>query len=78
MPRQPLIFTYWLLRDPVLSFTLFPNTVILPLVTYPRLSSTCVTYRTQVLSTQPLAREEEDFPRTGKHATDMPLLACLA
>ena len=50
------------------------QSVRLPLVTYPSLCSTCVTYRTlfhaighQVLPTQPLPREVEDFPRVDKH-----------
>ena len=66
MPEQPLLFTYWLLRHPP-----FPTqSVGLSLVTYPSLCSTCVTYRMpchaighRVLSTQPLPREAEDFPR---------------
>ena len=49
----------------------FPTqSVRLPLGTYPSLRSTCVTFRTlchavghQVLPTQPLPRELEDFPR---------------
>ena len=49
----------------------FPNTVSrLPLVTYASLCSTFVTYGTlcygsghQMLSTQPLPREAEDFPK---------------
>ena len=53
----------------------FPTqSVRLPLVTYPSLCSTCVTYRTlchaighQVLPTQPLPREGEDFPRGDKY-----------
>ena len=65
----------------------FPTqSVRLPLVTYPSLSSTCVTYRTlchaighQVLPTQPLPREVEDFPRADKYfklcaSTHMPNL----
>ena len=50
----------------------------LPLVTYPSLCSTCVTYRTpchaighQVLPTQPIPKEAEDFPRGDKY-----FLAC--
>ena len=58
----------------------FPTqSVRLPLVTYPSLCSTCVTYRTlcnaighQVLPTQPLPREVEDFPRGGKHFKHVP------
>ena len=53
----------------------FPTQSIrLPLVTYPSLCSTCVTYRTlchaighQALPTQPLPREVENFPRGDKH-----------
>ena len=51
----------------------------LPLVTYPSLCSTCVTYRMlchaighQVLPTQPLPREVEDFPRGDKYFTHVP------
>ena len=58
----------------------FPTlSVRLPLVTYPSLCSTCVTYRTlchvighQVLPTQPLPREVEDFPRGDKHFKHVP------
>ena len=58
----------------------FPTqSVRLPLVTYPSLCSTCVTYRTlchaighQVLSTQPLPRELEDFPRGDKYSKHVP------
>ena len=52
-----------------------------PLVPYDLLSSTCMTYRTsyhsighQVLSTQPLPREAQDFPRGRKYPKDVPLL----
>ena len=68
------------------SFLIHPNTV--SSVTYgyhPSLCSTCVTYRTlyraighQVLPTQPLPREAEDFPRSGNHSKHMPLLTYLA
>ena len=61
------------------------QSVRLPLVTYLSLSSTCVTYRTpchsighQVLPTQPLPREAEDFPRGGNHSEHVPLLTYLA
>ena len=58
----------------------FPTqSVRLPLVTYPSLCSTCVTYRTlcdaighEVLPTQPLPREVEDFPRGDKHFKHVP------
>ena len=58
----------------------FPTqSVRLPLVTYPSLCSTCVTYRTlcqvighQVLPTQPLPREVEDFPRGDKYFKHVP------
>ena len=64
----------------------FPTqSVRLPLVTYPSLCSTIMTYRTpchvsghQVLPTQPLPREAEDFPRGGKHSKHVPLLTYLA
>ena len=49
------------------------------LVTYPSLCSTCVTYRTlchalghQVLPTQSLPREAEDFPRGDKYFKHVP------
>ena len=55
------------------------QSVRLPLVTYPSLCSTCVSYRTlchaigpQVLPTQPLPREVEDFPRGDKHFKHVP------
>ena len=51
---------------------------------YPSLCSTCVTYRTpchaighQVLPTQPLPREAEDFPRGDKHFKHVPPLTYL-
>ena len=58
----------------------FPTqSVRLPLVTYPSLCSTCVTYRTlchaighQMLPTQPLPREVEDFPRGDRHFKHVP------
>ena len=60
------------------------QSVRLPLVTYPSLCSTCVTYRTlcnaighQVLPTQPLPREAEDFPRGDKYFKHVPLLTYL-
>ena len=60
------------------SFLIHPpfptQSVRLPLVSYPSLCSTCVTYRRlciaigqQVLPTQPIPREAEDFPRGDKH-----------
>ena len=61
------------------------QSVRLPLVTYPSLCSICATYRMpchvighQVLPTQPLPREAEDFPRGGSHPKHMPLLTYLA
>ena len=59
---------------------LFPTqSVRLPLVTYPSLCSTCMTYRTpchsighQVLPAQPLPREAEDFPRGDKYIKHVP------
>ena len=58
----------------------FPTqSVTLLLVTYPSLCSTRVTYRTlcyaighQVLPTQPLPREVEDFPRGDKYFKHVP------
>ena len=58
----------------------FPTqSVRLPLVTYPSLCSACVTYRTlchaighQVLPTQLLPREVEDFPRGDKYFKHVP------
>ena len=56
----------------------------LHLFTYPSLCSTCVTYRTlyydighQVLPTQPLLREMEDFPRGDKYFKHVPPLTYL-
>ena len=71
------------------SFLIHPpfptQSVRLPLVTYPSLCSTCVTYRMpchaighQALPTQPLPREAEDFPRGDNHSKHMPLLTYLA
>ena len=57
----------------------------LHLVHYNSLCSTCVTYGTpcctighQVLPTQPLPREAEDFHRGGKYPKHMPLPTNLA
>ena len=66
--------------------TPFPTqSVRLPLVTYPSLCSTCVTYRTpchtighQVLPTHPLPRKAEGFPRGDNHPKHVPLLTYLA
>ena len=63
----------------------FPTqSVRLPLLTYPSLCSTCVTYRTpchaighQVLPAQPMPREAEDFSRGGKHFKHVPPLTYL-
>ena len=84
--NNPYFFTYWLPKHSVFWFT--PSSVQSvgqPLITYPSLCSTCMTYRTpchsighQVLPTQPLLREVEDFPRGGKHSKHVPLLTCLA
>ena len=63
---------------------LLTQSVRLPLVTYPSLCSTCVTYRTpchaighQVLPTQPIPREVEDFPRGDKYFKHVPPLTYL-
>ena len=58
----------------------FPTqSVRLPFVTYPSLCSTCMTYRMlchaighQVLPTQPLPREVEDFPRVDRYFKHVP------
>ena len=57
----------------------FPDAVRLTMVTYPSLCSTCVTYRTpchaighQLLPTQPLPKEAEDFPRGGRYFKHVP------
>ena len=75
--------TFYLLVAQASSFLIHPpfptQSVRLPLVTYPSLCSTCVTYRTlchaighQVLPTQPLPREVEDFPRGDKYFKHVP------
>ena len=80
-------FTFCLLvaqasRVLILLFT--TQSVRLPLVTYPSLCSSCMTYRTpyhsigrQVLCTQRLPKEKEDFPKGGKHSKHVPLLTYL-
>ena len=87
MPGQPLLFNYWLLSHPVFWFTsIFPTQLAgPPLVTYPSLCSTYMTYRGsyhsighQVLPTQPLFRKVDDFPRCDKHSKHVPLLTYLA
>ena len=68
------------LSNPFLIHSPFPTqSVRLPLVTYPSLCSTCVTYRMlchatghQVLPNQPLPKEVEDFPRGDKYFKHMP------
>ena len=54
------------------------------MVTYPSLCSACMTYGTlyraighQVLPTQPLPREVEDFPRGDRHSKHVPPLTYL-
>ena len=61
------------------------QSVGLPLITYPSLCSTFMTYRSpchasghQVLPTQSLPMEAEDFPRDGKHSKHVLLLKYLA
>ena len=80
---QPLLFVYWLPKHPVFWFNL-TQSVRPPMVTYPSLCSTCVIYKTlclaighQVLPTQPLPREAEDFPSGDNHSKHMPLLTYL-
>ena len=77
----------WLSRHPVFWFTslFLTQSVRLSLVTYPSLCSVYVTYRTpchasghQVLPTQHLPREAEDFPRGGSHSKHVPQPTYLA
>ena len=82
-------FIFWQLKHPVFEFTPLSLTqlVRLQLVPYHSLCSTCVTYRTlccaighQVILTQPLPSESENFPRGGKYPKHVPLptyLSCL-
>ena len=65
-------------------FTL-TQSVRLPMITYTSLCSPCVTYRIlcraighQMLPTQPLPREAEDFLRGGNHSKHMSLFTYLA
>ena len=78
----------WLLLTGCLSIQLFDSSVTqsvrLPMATYLSLCSTCVTYRTschaigcQVLPTQPLPREAEDFPRGERYFKHVPPLTYL-
>ena len=80
MLRQPLLFVYCLLKNPVFWFTLTQS--VRPSIRSVRLSVTygtsCCTFGHQVLPTQPFPREVEDFPRGGNHSKHMPLLTCLA
>ena len=76
-------FTYWLPKHPIFWFTL-TQSVRLSMVTYPSLCSPCVTYGTlchaighQVLPTQPLPREAENFPRGDRHFKCVPPLTYL-
>ena len=66
------------------SPSILTQSLRLPLVTYPSLCSTSVTYRTpchaighQVLPTQSLPREVEDFPRGDKYFKNVPPLTYL-
>ena len=78
-------FTYWLPKHPDFWFTLtLTQSVRLPMVTYPSLCSSFVTYETlchaigrQVLPTQPLPREAEDLPRGDRHFKHVPPLTYL-
>ena len=84
---QLLLVAYFSLssRHPVFLFTPFPTqSVRLPLVTYPSLCNTCVTYGTlcraichQVLLTKPLPRDAEDFPRNDRYFSHVSLLTYL-
>ena len=76
-------FIHWLPKHPLFWFTL-TQSVRLPMITYPSLCSPCVTYGTlchaidhQVLPTQPLSREAEDFPRGDKYFKHVPPLIYL-
>ena len=76
MPEQPLL-TGCLGIQFFYSPPFPTQSIRLPLVTYPSLCSTFVTYRTpghaighQVLPTQPLPRGAEDFPR-GDNANQL-------
>ena len=76
---------FYLLVAYASSFLIPPTqSVRLAMVTYPSLCSTCVTYGTpwhairhQVLPTQPLPREAEDFPRGDRYFKHVPLLKYL-
>ena len=83
--------TFYLLDAQATSFLIhvsfpFPTqSVRLPLVTYPSMCRTCMTYRApcfsishQVLPTQPLSREAEDFSKGDKHSKYVSLLTYLA
>ena len=83
---QSLLFAYWLHRRPdfLIHLPIPTHSVRPPLVTYTSLCSTYVTYRTpchainhQVLPTQPLPKEAEDFPRGDKYFKCVPPLTCL-
>ena len=76
-------FTHWLPEHPVFWFTL-TQSVRLLMVTYPSLCSPCVTYETlchaighEVLPTQHLPREAEDFPRDDRYFKHVPPLTYL-
>ena len=65
-------------------FPLSPLVLYSLLFYYPSLGSPCVTYRMQchsighqVLRTQPMPREAEDFSRGDKNFKHVPLLTCL-
>ena len=77
-------FTHRLLKHPVFRFTL-TQSVRLPMVTCPSLCIPCVIYGTlchaigqQVLPSQSLPMEAEDFPRGGNNSKQVPLPEYLA
>ena len=84
-PNNPYFLLTGCLGIQFLIYSPFPTqSVRLPLVTYPPLCSTCVTYRTlchaighQMLPTQPLPREAEDFPRGDQYFKHVPPLTYL-
>ena len=76
------IILYWLLKHPVFQFTPPPNTVsetarvYLPFTVQPLcdLKALCRAIDHQVLPSQPLLREAEDFPSGGKYFNHVLLL----
>ena len=85
MTEQPLVFTGGSSIQFLIHCLLLTQLLRLPGITYHLLCSNCISYRTachsighQMLPTQLLHREEENFHRGGKYPTVMSLSTYVA